>query len=141
MLQDLTELRRLETVRRDFVANVSHELRPPIAAIKAMVETLQDGAIHEPEAAADFVARIGDEVGGLHQLVEELLELSRLESGRARLALVPTDPAQLVEQAVRRLAPLAERAGVALRAEVAPGLPLTNVDVERDGPGARRRHP
>src|SRR5205823_11432736 len=55
LLQDLTELRRLETVRRDFVANVSHDLRTPIAAIKAMVETLRDGAIDDSAAAHDFV--------------------------------------------------------------------------------------
>ncbi len=133
VLQDLTELRRLETVRRDFVANVSHELRTPIAAIKAMVETLQDGALDDPEAARDFVARIGDEVDGLHQLVEELLELSRLESGRARLVLAPTDPARLAEQAVRRLAPLAERARVALRAEPSPDVPPVEADAEHLG--------
>jgi two-component system phosphate regulon sensor histidine kinase PhoR len=133
VLQDLTELRRLETVRRDFVANVSHELRTPIAAIKAMVETLQDGALDDPAAARDFVARIGDEVDGLHQLVEELLELSRLESGRAQIALASTDPAQLAEQAVRRLSPLAERAHVLLRTEPSAGLSLVDVDVERMG--------
>jgi two-component system phosphate regulon sensor histidine kinase PhoR len=131
VLQDLTELRRLETVRRDFVANVSHELRTPIAAIKAMVDTLQDGAIDDAEAARDFVARIESEVEGLHQLVEELLELSRLESGRARVALAPVDPAQLVQQAVRRLAALAERARVMLRAEAAADLPPVNADAER----------
>jgi two-component system phosphate regulon sensor histidine kinase PhoR len=131
VLQDLTELRRLETVRRDFVANVSHELRTPIAAIKAMVETLQDGAIDDVEAARDFVARIEVEVEGLHELVEELLELSRLESGRARVALAPTDPAQLARQAVRRVAPLAERARVTLRAEAADGLPPVKADAER----------
>ena len=131
VLQDLTELRRLETVRRDFVANVSHELRTPIAAIKAMVETLQDGAIDDPEAARDFVGRIEDEVDGLHQLVEELLELSRLESGRAQITLVPSDPAPLVQQAVRRLAPLAERAGVTLSVEASPDLPAIDLDTER----------
>jgi two-component system phosphate regulon sensor histidine kinase PhoR len=131
VLQDLTELRRLETVRRDFVANVSHELRTPIAAVKAMVETLQEGAIDDPEAGRDFLARIESEVDGLHQLVEELLELSRLESGRATVTLAPTDPALLVQQAVRRLAPLAERAHVALRAEAPDRLPLVDVDAER----------
>jgi len=131
LLQDLTELRRLETIRRDFVANVSHELRTPIAAIKAMVETLRDGAIDDPVAARDFVARIDDEIDGLHRLVEELLELSRLESGRVEVVLAPTPPAELVASAVRRLAPLAERARVALRAECAPDLPPVLADPER----------
>src|SRR5579875_1803880 len=115
VLHDLTELRRLETVRRDFVANVSHDLRTPIAAVRAMVETLQDGAIDDPAAARDFLARIEQEVLGLHRLVEQLLELSRLEAGRVELTLAPTDPLPLVEAAVRRLTPLAERAGVVLR--------------------------
>src|SRR5262249_59213426 len=71
VLQDLTELRRLETVRRDFVANVSHELRTPIAAIKAMAETLRDSALDDPAAARDFLARIEQEVDRVYQLVEE----------------------------------------------------------------------
>jgi two-component system phosphate regulon sensor histidine kinase PhoR len=131
VLHDLTELRRLEAVRRDFVANVSHDLRTPIAAVRAMVETLQDGAIDDPAAARDFLGRIEQEVLGLHRLVEQLLELSRLEAGHVRLALAPTDPAPLVASAVRRLTPLAERAGVALRAALPPALPPILVDAER----------
>jgi two-component system phosphate regulon sensor histidine kinase PhoR len=133
LLQDLTELRRLETIRRDFVANVSHELRTPIAAIKAMTETLRDGALDDPGAARDFVARIDEEVDHVHQLVEELLELARLESGRASLVLAPVDPAELARVAVQRLAPLAERAHLTLAAEVPPGLPLVAADAERLG--------
>jgi two-component system phosphate regulon sensor histidine kinase PhoR len=133
LLQDLTELRRLETIRRDFVANVSHELRTPISAIKAMTETLRDGALDDPGAARDFVARIEEEVDHVHQLVEELLELARLESGRAGLVLAPVDPGELARVAVQRLAPLAERAHVTLTAEVPPGLPLVAADAERLG--------
>jgi two-component system, OmpR family, phosphate regulon sensor histidine kinase PhoR len=133
VLQDLTELRRLETIRRDFVANVSHELRTPIAAIKAMVETLQDGAVNDPADARDFLARIEQETDGLHQLVEELLELSRLESGRVALERVPIAPAQLVQTAVRRLAPLARRARVTLDAAAEPELPPVLADPERMG--------
>jgi two-component system, OmpR family, phosphate regulon sensor histidine kinase PhoR len=131
LLQDLTELRRLETVRRDFVANVSHELRTPIAAIKVMAETLREGAVDDPTAARDFVARIEEEIDGLHRLVEELLELTRLESGRVEVVLAPTPPATLVASAVHRLAPLAERAGVALRADDPPALPAVLADRER----------
>ncbi len=131
VLQDLTELRRLETVRRDFVANVSHELRTPIAAIKAMVETLQDGALDDPAAARDFLGRIEQEVEGLHRLVAELLELSRLEAGQVPLQRVPTDPGRLVAQVVHRLRPLAERAGVSLTTALPPALPPVLVDAER----------
>jgi two-component system phosphate regulon sensor histidine kinase PhoR len=131
VLQDLTELRRLETVRRDFVANVSHELRTPIAAIKVMAETLRDGALDEPAVARDFVARIEEEIDGLYGLVEELLDLSRLESGRVEVVLVPTSPAALVASAVHRLAPLAERAGVVLQAECPDAVPGVLADRER----------
>jgi two-component system, OmpR family, phosphate regulon sensor histidine kinase PhoR len=131
LLQDLTELRRLETVRRDFVANVSHELRTPIAAIKVMAETLRDGAIDDPAAARDFVARIEEEIDGLYGLVEELLDLSRLESGQVEVALAPTSPATLVASAVHRLTPLAERAGVALHADCSPAVPGVLADRER----------
>jgi len=133
VLQDLTELRRLETIRRDFVANVSHELRTPIASIKLMTETLQDGVVDDPEAARDFLSRIAQEIDGLHCLVEELLELSRLESGRVDVVLVPSDPRDLVEGVASRLAAMAERAGVSLMVEVPPGLPPVMADAERMG--------
>ena len=73
VIQDLTNLRRLQTVRRDFVANVSHELRTPIASLKAMAETLQAGAIDDPEAARDFVRRMGTEIDDLARWSSELL--------------------------------------------------------------------
>ena len=80
-VEDATRLRHLETVRKDFVANVSHELRTPIASINLLVETLQRGAIHDPDAAMHFLHRIQVETHAMAQLVEELLELSRLETG------------------------------------------------------------
>jgi len=65
LLQDLTEVRRAETVRRDFIANVSHELRTPLASLKAVVETLEEGAIEEPEVARDFLSKMHAEVDGM----------------------------------------------------------------------------
>ena len=79
VLHDITRLRQLETVRRDFVANVSHELRTPITAIKGFVETLQNGAIHEPEHAGHFLSIIARQVDRLNQIIEDLLSLSRIE--------------------------------------------------------------
>ncbi|HEY8477180.1 MAG TPA: ATP-binding protein, partial [Chloroflexota bacterium] len=131
ILQDLTELRRLERVRRDFVANVSHELRTPLASLKALVETLEGGALDDPTAARDFLARMHVEVDGLVQLVEELLALSRLEDGRADLRPAPTPVAELVGRAVERLRPQADRAGVALAADVPADLPLVLADPAR----------
>ena len=84
MLQDLTEIRRAETIRRDFVANVSHDLRTPLASLRALVDTLRDGALEDPPAARDFLQRMETELDDLTQLVLELLELSKIESGRSR---------------------------------------------------------
>jgi len=131
VLHDVTELRRTETVRREFVANVSHELRTPVASLKALVETLEDGALADPEAAREFIGRMHVEVDGLAQLVEELLELSRIESGRVALRLRPADLASVVQTATERLRPLAERQGVKLVLQPPDTLPPVSVDPER----------
>ena len=131
LLQDLTELRRLESVRRDFVANVSHELRTPIAAIKAIVETLEDGALEDPAAARTFLSSLNEEVDRLALMVRELLELSRIESGQAELAPQPTGVATLLTAAVERMRPLAERAGLELQLSIRPDLPPVLADPER----------
>lgn len=133
VVQELTAIRRLETVRRDFVANVTHELRTPLASLKAMVETLQAGALNDREAAEDFVRRIRQEVDGLAGLVEDLLVLGRIESGREPLALAATQPSELIGTAADRMRPLVERAGVRLVLEPADGLPLVEADRDRIG--------
>jgi two-component system phosphate regulon sensor histidine kinase PhoR len=112
---DLTDVKRTELVRRDFVANVSHELRTPLAAIKSVVETLEDGALEEPEVAREFLSRADVELDRLVLLVEELLELSRIESGEQPVVQEETDVALLLADVVRRLASQAERAEVTLR--------------------------
>jgi two-component system phosphate regulon sensor histidine kinase PhoR len=126
LFQDLTRLRRLETVRQDFVSNISHELRTPLASLKALTETLQEGALDDPPAAQRFLARMVTELDALGQMVEELLELTRIESGRVPLKLAATSPCQLISQAVERLNLQAERAGLAVeiecRADLAPVL-------------------
>jgi two-component system phosphate regulon sensor histidine kinase PhoR len=133
LLQDVTEQRRLENVRRDFVANISHELRTPLAAMKAVVETLEDGALEDSTAARDFLARLHDEVDRLTELVRELLELSRIESGQAAISPRPVDLEPVLQAATQRLEPLAQRAGLELRLQVAPGPLLAFVDPERIG--------
>ena len=72
-------------IRRDFVANISHELRTPLASIKLLAETLSEGAVDDPQTAADFTLQIEREVDHLAQLVEELLDLSMIESGETKL--------------------------------------------------------
>ncbi|MFN0073846.1 MAG: ATP-binding protein [Chloroflexota bacterium] len=131
VLQDVSELRRTELMRRDFVANVSHELRTPVASVKAMVETLEEGAIDDGEAARDFLARIHVEVDGLTRLIEELMELSRIESGRVQLQRAPHDLRETVKAALQRLHAPAERQGVTLTSELPEQPAMASVDDER----------
>ena len=131
LLQDLSHLYRLEAVRRDFVSNISHELRTPLASLKALVDTLRDGALTDPPAAEHFLERMEVEVDSMTQMVQELLELSRIEGGQAPLRLFPAEVASLVEPAVARLVAQATRAGLTLNVALAPGLPQVLVDAER----------
>jgi two-component system, OmpR family, phosphate regulon sensor histidine kinase PhoR len=131
ILQDLTRIRRLETVRRDFISNISHELRTPLAGLKALVDTLRGGAIKDPPAAKRFLKRMDVEVDALTQMVEELLELSRIESGQAPLLLVPTPVADVVIPPVDRLRPQAERAGLELAVSFPAQLPPVLADADR----------
>ncbi len=131
LVQDLTRVRRLETVRRDFISNLSHELRTPLASLNALTETLQDGALDDPPAARQFIGQIQIEVDALTQMVTELLELSRIESGRLSLDLTPVQPCDLLDSASRRMALQAERAGINLRTECAQDLPRVRIDLQR----------
>ncbi|HUE76125.1 MAG TPA: ATP-binding protein [Chloroflexota bacterium] len=131
VLQDFTEVRRAEQIRREFVANISHELRTPIASLKALVETLEEGALEDPPAAREFVGRMHVEVDGLARLVQELLELSRIESGQTRLQPEPTDTDLLIHDAAERLRAQADRAGVALRIDSATQVPAVMADRPR----------
>ena len=131
LVQDLTRIRRLETVRRDFISNLSHELRTPLASLKALTETLQDGALDDPPAARRFIDQIQTEVDALTQMVTELLELSRIESGHLTLDLRPVTAHELLDSASRRMKLQAERAGLNLRVECAGELPLLQIDLQR----------
>jgi two-component system phosphate regulon sensor histidine kinase PhoR len=131
LAQDLTRLRRLETVRRDFISNLSHELRTPLASLKALTETLQDGALDDPPAARRFIDQIQTEVDALTQMATELLELSRIEAGRLSLDLQPVPPAKLLTSTCERMKLQAERAGLTLRVECAETLPKVRIDLQR----------
>ncbi len=131
LFQDLTELRSLQTMRRELVGNISHDLRTPIAGIKAMVETLRDNALDDKEAAADFLIRIDNEVDRLTQMVSELTELSRIETGKADLEKSPTDLNLLIEGVIAQLKPLAERQQVTMTSELVSHLPIITVDCDR----------
>jgi len=131
LFQDLTQLRRLETVRRDFISNVSHELRTPLASLKALAETLQEGALDDPPAARRFILRMETEIDNLTQLVNELLELSRIESGKVPLSFHRVQPCDLLKPATERMALQAERAGLELVLDCQPELPAVFADPDR----------
>ena len=116
VVNDVTELRRLETVRRDFVANVSHELRTPLTSIRAMAETLQDGALQDPSVSCHFLKTIIDETSRLTRISEDLLHLSQSESQspeKLRFNL-----AELCDEVAKRLTMQARKSGVRLRFEL-----------------------
>jgi len=129
VLRDISELRRLETVRREFVANVSHELRTPLTSIRALVETLESGAVDDEVVAMDFLGRIVGEVDRLAALVEDLLDLARLEAGRSPMRLERIDPAELVLAGADRLRPQMERARLTM--SVTSGDHLVPIEVDR----------
>jgi two-component system phosphate regulon sensor histidine kinase PhoR len=131
LCQDLTRIRQLELIRRDFISNVSHELRTPLASLKALVETLQEGALDDPPAAERFLTRMNTEIDNLTQLVEELLELSRIESGRVPLQLKPVTPLDLLTPAIERMHLQAERAGLSLNLDCSADLPQVMADPGR----------
>lgn len=131
VLRDVTELRRLELVRREFVANVSHELRTPLTSIRALVETLEAGAVEEPEFAMQFLARIVSEVDRLNALVEDLLDFARLEAGRIPLEFERVNIGEAIAAGADRLRPQIERARLNLVVDVAPNLPDVEIDVKR----------
>jgi len=102
-LFDISKLERLEAVRREFVADVSHELRTPLTAIAASVETLQDGAIDTPGDARRFLEIIDKHVQRMGDLIEDLTDLSRIETGAIALDVEPLDLGEVVRSVVDRL--------------------------------------
>jgi two-component system, OmpR family, sensor histidine kinase SenX3 len=116
--RDVTAERRLDRVRRDFVANASHELKTPVASILALAETLAEAAGRDPEAVDRFVEMLGRESDRLSRLVNDLLDLSRLEGEQGERGPVPLD--RVVGDEASRLRPRAEAAGLRLVVETEP---------------------
>lgn len=131
LFQDLTRIRRLETTRQDFISNISHELRTPLAALKALTETLQSGALEDPPAAGKFLSRMETEVDALAQMVTELLELSRIESGQVPLELENVSPQIIVEEAIERMREQANRRNIKIYMDLPDQLPKVKADPRR----------
>lgn len=118
---DVTELRRIDEVERNFIANASHELRTPVASIRASSETLLCGALDDPEAAREFVEVIDRNATRLHRLVNDLLDLSRIQSREQALSTGPLDLAAQAEAAVALLRGRALEKRTTVHIDVAPG--------------------
>lgn len=131
LAQDLTQVRKLETVRRDFISNVSHELRTPLASLKALTETLQSGALADPDAGPRFLERIHTEVDALTQMTQELLDLSRIESGQVQLNFESISPRKLIHSSADRMKAQVERANLTLDVRVDDGLSNIHADKNR----------
>lgn len=121
---DTTELRKLEQVRRDFVANVSHELKTPLAVIQTNVETLLDGAIDDLDHRERFLQSIADEAARLHRLILDLLSLARIESGYETFDFQPVAIAEIVDACRRQRQSFAADKGQRLITE-APGAAIS----------------
>jgi len=131
VLHDITELRRLEQVRTEFVANVSHELRTPLTAIHGYLETLLDGALEEPENARRFLEIVFRHTERLGRLTDDLTDLSNIELGRISLRLDPTSVADVADSVLAIIAPRAVTGQVTVEAKLPAGLPEVVADRDR----------
>ncbi|HET7853716.1 MAG TPA: histidine kinase dimerization/phospho-acceptor domain-containing protein, partial [Candidatus Methylomirabilis sp.] len=131
VLHDVTELRRLERARQEFVGNASHELRTPLTAIRGYVETLLEGAVDEPGRARPFLEVVARHAERMSRLVDDLLDLSNIESGRLQLErhAVPLDEVARPVLALHQEA--ASKKGITLRLEIPPDLPPALADRDR----------
>ena len=120
LVQDLTEIRRVDEMRRDFIANVSHEVRTPLASIRALAETLLLRGRGQPELVVDLSQRLVGECERLGSLVDDLLSLSELESGRRELRLELIQAGELLDSLAREFGPMAEKNRQTLRLRPAP---------------------
>ncbi|HLF14698.1 MAG TPA: ATP-binding protein [Bacteroidota bacterium] len=115
--QDIAQLRKLERVRTEFLGNVSHELRTPIFAIQGMLETLIDGAVDDPEVNRDFLRRALHNTKNLSALLNDLIEISRIESGDMKMSFRYFDVGEFLRGVVSEMSPIAERRSVRISVE------------------------
>ncbi|EFO81736.1 PAS/PAC sensor signal transduction histidine kinase [Oscillochloris trichoides DG-6] len=131
IIRDVTQLSMLERSRRDLVANVSHELRTPLASLKLLVETVQSSP--PPDVAHRMLEQMAQEIDSVTQLVDELHDLAQIESGRVSLKLAPLPIGPVIERALERMRPQADRKGLTLGAEVPNGAQAVLMDPNRVG--------
>jgi two-component system phosphate regulon sensor histidine kinase PhoR len=131
VFHDMTELRRLEIIRKDFVANVSHELRTPLTSIKGYIEALLDGAKNDPEITTKFLDIILKQSDRLNLILDDLLQLSKIESGQILFKREPLPIKSVVERTLAMIKPLADKSGHRLISFVEEDLPAVLGDEDR----------
>ncbi len=131
VFHDTTELRRLEKIRKDFVANVSHELRTPLTSIKGYVEALLDGGKDDPRTSAQFLAIILKQSDRLNLILDDLLQLSKIESGQLLFKRESLQIGTVIERTLAMIRPLADKKGHRLSVRIPVGLPPITGDEER----------
>ncbi len=131
VFHDITELRRLERMRQDFVANVSHELRTPLSSIKGYSETLMDGGVTQQKQQKEFLGIIYRESDRLAKLIDDLLDLSRIESGKMAMALMPADLLPAVKRASAILEKQAAVKSIRITVDIPAGTPRILADESR----------
>ena len=127
---DITRTERLELVRQEFLSNVSHELRTPLTAIIAFVETLENGALEDPESSQRFLSIIRKNASRMHGLIDDILELTAIEGGNVTLRASPVELYELVEEVCASLAAKASAHNIALKNNVAPDV-MVHADARR----------
>ncbi|QDU87461.1 Alkaline phosphatase synthesis sensor protein PhoR [Pirellulimonas nuda] len=131
VLHDVTELRRLETIRQDFLANVSHELKTPLSSIKAYTETLLNGAIDDTENRGRFLQRIEEQADRLNNLIQDMLSLARIESAQQALHFTAVGVAQIVAACLEDYTPQAQSKQIDLA--IVPGDASLAVKADPEG--------
>lgn len=131
VLHDMTKIRRLERLRRDFVANVSHELKTPITSLKGFIETLLSGALNNREQSEKFLRMMEEDTQRLIRLVNDLLELSRIESGETQLNKEACDLSEEAGKVMAKLRPLADEQGVILASQISVDFPKVIADRDK----------
>lgn len=133
VLHDVSEIRRLENLRRELVANVSHELKTPLAAIKAYAETLRLGAVNDPEHNLAFVARIEEQAERLHQLILDMLQIARVEAGEETFDIVDVPLREVFDECAAQFADAAAARKIKLQVDS----PAEEIFVRADEEGVR----
>lgn len=131
VFHDITELKHLEKIRQDFVANVSHELRTPLTSIKGYAETLLEGALLDKDNAKDFIEIIYRDSDRLAKLIDDLLDLSKIEKGELKMVFLPTDIQEVINRTIKVLESQAKRKSISVNLNIPEGLPKILADETR----------